>query len=118
MYTPLRLVLFDFDGTLCEFAFPGIGKQNDHQKELMAKLIQMKKEGHKLILWTNRGDNEKYPTLTEAINWCQEKGLEFDAINRNLPGQKKLSGWSPKVMADLYIDDKAVNIKDWKQVLN
>lgn len=110
-------IAVDFDGTLCEFAFPGIGKQNNHQKELMEKLIQMRKNGHKLILWTNRGDNENYPVLTEAINWCKEKGLEFDAINRNLPGQKKLSGWSPKIMADLYIDDKAININDWKTVL-
>jgi len=111
-------IAVDFDGTLCEHAFPGIGKQNEHQKELMVKLIQMRKEGHKLILWTNRGDNEDYPVLTEAINWCKEKGLEFDAINRNLAGQKKLSGYSPKVMADIYIDDLAVNIKDWKQALN
>ena len=44
-------------------------------------------------------------------------GLEFDAINQNLPGQKKLSGPSPKIMADIYIDDLAINIKDWKQIL-
>ena len=30
-------IAVDFDGTLCEFAFPGIGKQNEHQKELMTK---------------------------------------------------------------------------------
>ena len=80
-------------------------------------LIKMRKEGHKIILWTNRGDNEEYPVLTEAINWCKEKGLEFDAVNKNLPGQNKLSGPSPKVMADIYIDDLAINIKDWKQIL-
>lgn len=110
-------IAVDFDGTLCEFDFPKIGIQSPYQKELMTKLIQMRKDGHKLILWTNRGDNEKYPVLTEAINWCKEKGLEFDSINRNVAGQKKLSGYSPKVMADIYIDDLAVNIKDWKTKL-
>ena len=116
MSKKLRIAV-DFDGTLCEFAFPKIGKQTPDKKELMDTLIQMRKEGHKIILWTNRGDNEEYPVLTEAINWCKEKGLEFDAINQNIPGQKKLSGPSPKVMADIYIDDLAINIKDWKQIL-
>lgn len=116
MSKKLRIAV-DFDGTLCEFAFPKIGEQTPDKKELMDALIQMRKDGHKIILWTNRGDNEEYPVLTEAINWCKEKGLEFDAINQNIPGQKKLSGPSPKVMADIYIDDLAINIKDWKQIL-
>jgi uncharacterized HAD superfamily protein len=98
----------DFDGTLCEYAFPKIGEQKEHHKQLMNLLIKLREQGHKLILWTNRGDNEEYPVLTEAIAWCKEKGLEFDAINQNLPDQKKLSGHSPKIMADYYIDDKAL----------
>ena len=103
----LRIAV-DFDGTLCEYAFPKIGNQSDSQKELMNILINMRKNGHKIILWTNRGDNKEYPVLTEAVNWCKEKGLEFDAVNSNLPEQKKLSGYSPKIMADYYIDDKAL----------
>ena len=106
------VIAVDFDGTLCEFAFPKIGEQTEKQKELMNLLIYMKSQGHKLILWTNRGDNEEYPVLTEAIEWCKEKGLEFDAINQNLPDQKKLSGPSPKIMADFYIDDKALKWAD------
>ena len=110
-------IAVDFDGTLCDFAFPKIGKQTEDQKELMETLIQMRKDGHKLILWTNRGDNKEYPVLTEAIEWCRKKGLEFDAINQNLPDQKKLSGPSPKVMADIFIDDLAINVKDWRQII-
>jgi hypothetical protein len=116
MSKKLRIAV-DFDGTLCEFAFPEIGEQTSDKKELMDTLIQMRKDGHKIILWTNRGDNEEYPVLTEAIDWCKEKGLEFDAVNENLPDQKKISGFSPKVMADIYIDDLAINIKDWKEIL-
>ena len=110
-------IAVDFDGTLCDFAFPKIGKQTEDQKELMETLIQMRKDGHKLILWTNRGDNKEYPVLTEAIEWCRKKGLEFDVINQNLPDQKKLSGPSPKVMADIFIDDLAINVKDWRQII-
>jgi len=78
-------IAVDFDGTLCSYAFPKIGEQSEKHKQLTDILIRLKLEGHKLILWTNRGDNEKYKSLTEAINWCKSKGLEFDAINKNLP---------------------------------
>lgn len=104
----LLKIAVDFDGTLCEYNFPGIGEQTIHQKQLMNKLIEMRKLGHRIILWTNRGDNNQYKSLTEAVEWCKEKGLEFDAINENLPEQKKLSGYSPKIMADYYIDDKVL----------
>jgi hypothetical protein len=101
-------IAVDFDGTLCEYKFPGIGEQKPEHKQLIDILIKMRSQGHKLILWTNRGDNEQYKSLTEAIDWCKEKGLEFDAVNQNLPDQKKLSGYSPKIMADYYIDDKVL----------
>ena len=110
-------IAVDFDGTLCEFAFPDIGEQKLGHRSLMDKLIQLRNDGHKLILWTNRGNNKEYPVLTEAVEWCRERGLEFDAVNTNLPGQKKLSGPSPKIMADIYIDDLAVNVKDWRSAL-
>jgi hypothetical protein len=102
------VIAVDFDGTLCKYSFPGIGEQEEQHKQLMQVLIDLRKKGNKLILWTNRGDNEEYKSLTEAIEWCKEKGLEFDSINQNLPNQKKLSGYSPKIMANYYIDDKAL----------
>ena len=92
----------DFDGTLCEFDFPKIGKQTENHKKLLKTLIKLRDEGHKLILWTNRGDNEEYPVLTVAVEWCKERGLEFDAVNEN----------SPKIMADYYIDDKVLGFGD------
>ncbi len=101
------IIAVDFDGTLCEFAFPEIGEQTPKQRKLMDLLIESRLNGHHVILWTNRGDNDGYKSLSEAVAWCKEHGLEFDAINENLPGQKKLSGYSPKIIADMYIDDKA-----------
>jgi FMN phosphatase YigB (HAD superfamily) len=104
-------IAVDFDGTLCTYAFPGIGKQTENHKQLMDTLIRLRQNGHKLILWTNRGDNDKYKSLTEAVEWCRNKGLEFDEVNKNLPEKElsKLSGYSPKIMADYYIDDKALS---------
>ena len=113
-----KKIAVDFDGTLCEYAFPEIGKQNKEHRTLMNLLIKLRNDGHKIILWTNRGDNDEYKVLTEAIEWCRSKGLEFDAVNENLPDQKKLSGYSPKIMADLYIDDKALQFGDETSRLN
>ena len=104
------VIAVDFDGTLCEYAFPSIGKQTKQQKNLLDLLIKLREKGHYLILWTNRGDNEKLKCLSEVIEWCKQQGLEFDQINKNNPEReaKKLSGSSPKILADYYIDDKAL----------
>jgi hypothetical protein len=102
------VIAVDFDGTLCEYAFPEIGEQKQHHKDLLDLLIKIRQKGHKLILWTCRGDNEQYPCLSEAIDWCRKQGLNFDAINENIEGTKKLSGPSPKVVADYYLDDKSL----------
>jgi hypothetical protein len=110
------VIAVDFDGTLCEYAFPKIGEQKSYNKNLLEVLIEMRIKGHKLILWTCRGDNKEYPCLTEAIDWCKDQGLEFDAINENIPGTKKLSGPSPKVVADFYLDDKSLIFNEIKSL--
>lgn len=101
-------IAVDFDGTLCEYDFPRIGQQLQYHKDLLEVLINLRIKGHKLILWTCRGDNDEYPCLSEALQWCKNQGLEFDAVNENIKGTKKLSGPSPKVVADFYLDDKAI----------
>lgn len=93
----------DFDGTLCESEFPKIGAPNT---ALIQHLIKRRSEGNKVILWTCRV-NEK---VKEAIDWCKGFGLEFDAVNSNLPEVlAKWGGESRKIYADVYIDDKAIN---------
>lgn len=93
----------DFDGTLCESVFPDIGAPN---MELINHLIKRRKQGNKIILWTCRVNE----CLQEAVDWCNQFGLEFDAVNENLP--EKIEQWggdTRKIFADVYIDDKAVN---------
>ena len=93
----------DFDGTLCESIWPEIGAPNI---ALIEHLKKRRKKGNKIILWTCRiGDR-----LKEAVEWCKDYGLEFDAVNENLPEiLERFGGESRKVYADVYIDDKAVN---------
>ena len=97
------IVAVDFDGTLCEHQFPDIGKPNE---ELIGELVAFRALGNKLILWTCREGEH----LTQAIVWCEEHGLSFDAVNENVPSEfAKFVGAKRKIYAHLYIDDKAVN---------
>ena len=90
----------DFDGTLCINEYPNIG-QPIYKTIIFCK--ERKAEGHKLILWTCRSG--KY--LDEAVAWCKEQGLTFDAVNENLPEMIELfDNDCRKVFADYYIDDK------------
>ena len=93
----------DFDGTLCESVWPGIGAPNI---ALINHLINRRLQGNKIILWTCR-EGER---LQEAVDWCKRYGLRFDAVNDNLQELKDEFGNNPrKIAADAYIDDKAVN---------
>lgn len=95
-----KIYAIDFDGTLCESKFPDIGEPIPSAIEYVK---QLKEDGHKLILWTCRvGEN-----LNDAVKWCKEQGIEFDAVNENLQEViDEYGGDSRKVTADYYIDDK------------
>ena len=71
---------------------------------IICSLILAKKELQaKVILWTCRRDD----LLTEAVTFCKEYGLKFDAINENLPEVIEwMHGDSRKIYADWYIDDR------------
>lgn len=59
-----------------------------------------------MILWTCRVEEH----LKEAVDWCSKFGLEFDAVNDNLPENVEKYGNNPrKVYATCYIDDLAVD---------
>lgn len=97
-----KIYAFDFDGTLCQEAYPHIGKPNRHMIYLAKKL---KCNGHKLILWTCRCGK----SLEDAVDWCRSQGITFDAINSNLPETLQKYGTdSRKVTADYYVDDKGI----------
>lgn len=95
-----NIIAVDFDGTLCTNRWPEIGEPNN---ELIDYLKNRQRNGEKLILWTNRvGDR-----LTEAVAWCKERGLIFDAVNDNLPEIVEAFGANcRKIFANEYIDDR------------
>lgn len=92
------IIAMDFDGTI---------QLNDGRPNMKVinSLKNSKRNGARLILWTCREGNR----LAEAVRYCAGYGLRFDAINQNVPESIKSLGYDPrKVLADIYIDDKAV----------
>ena len=116
-----KLILcVDFDGTIVQDAFPNIGepRQGRFHRTFLEDLIYLQKKGHKIILWTCREGEH----LEQAVAFCKERGLVFDAVNDDLEEVKQKytdkleiwreSGRARKVFANYYIDDRAVGLGD------
>jgi hypothetical protein len=95
-----KKLAIDFDGTIVEDSFPGIGKSKTFAFETLKKL---QSEGFRLILWTYRHGK----TLEEAVEFCKKNGVEFYAVNSSFEGEVfDLQNQSRKIDADLFIDDR------------
>ena len=95
-----KIIAVDFDDTLCFSNWPELGEPNI---PLIKYLLKEKALGNKIILWTCRAGKP----LDDALLWCQEHGLSFDAINDNLPEIIEMYGNnSRKITCDYYIDDR------------
>lgn len=104
------IIAIDFDGTVVEDAYPKIGKE---QLFAFETLKALHKDRHKLILWTCRGGDK----LQEAVDFCRENGIEFYAVNSNYPGEVLDPNDSPKIVADLYVDDRILGgFPGWSEV--
>lgn len=119
MAAPKRIAI-DFDGTLCEFAFPQIGPIKHGAKEAVDIFRAL---GFKIIIWSCRtchwdydvygGDDPSEPTLErervkDMIAWLDKHGIAYDEIDDGSKG---------KPGADYYIDDKGLRFTDnWNDI--
>ena len=94
------IIAVDFDGTCVTHEYPRVGRSVGAEEVLLSWVAS----GHQLILWTMRSGQE----LSAAVSWFAERGIPLLGINEN-PQQL---GWtsSPKVYAQMYIDDAALGI--------
>jgi len=99
-FTGIKIAV-DFDGTIVDHEYPGIGKE-----KLFAfqTLKELEKLGTRLILWTFRTGKE----LDDAVAYCRDNGIEFYAINKNYPEEIFDETVSRKIDADIYIDDRNI----------
>ena len=97
-----KIIAVDFDGTLCYSDWPALGDPNER---LISYLRSWRDQGNKLILWTCRAGK----ALEDAVAWCRDQKLEFDAVNDNLPEIVEMYGNnSRKISCDYYIDDRSL----------
>ena len=91
---------FDIDGTLCT------NTEGDYERaeplvEVIARVNALYEGGHRILLMTARGSTT---------------GIDWRAITENqlkIWGVKYHGLWLGKPTADMYVDDKAINVKDW-----
>jgi hypothetical protein len=103
-------IAVDFDGTIVEHKYPAIGKEMLFAFETLRAL---QKQNHQLILWTLRSGKE----LDEAVEYCRQRGVEFYAVNRSYPEEVRDLSVSPKIDADVFIDDRNVGgFPGWGEV--
>ncbi|MBT8273722.1 MAG: hydrolase [Bacteroidia bacterium] len=109
LYNKLTIAV-DFDGTIVEDAYPGIGKPKIFAFET---LIKLQEDGHRLILWTYRhGDR-----LDAAVEFCKKKGVDFYCVNKSFPEEDFDNTKSRKIHADLFIDDRNIGgVLGWGEV--
>lgn len=91
-------IAVDFDGTCVTHEYPNIGKDIG----AVPVLKKLTDSGHKIILNTMRSGDK----LKEAMQWFTDNNIPLYGANEN-PTQKSWTE-SPKVFANLYIDDAAL----------
>lgn len=92
------VIAIDFDGTCVTHEYPYMGSDIG----AVPVLKELADAGYHLVLNTMRsGKTEK-----EAVKWFKENDIPLYGVNCN-PDQKSWTK-SPKVFADLYIDDSAL----------
>ena len=98
---PYRIIGVDFDGTLAvtKGTYPKIQKPI---QEIIDYVLEEQRKGAYLILITMRENEE----LVQAVEWCKKQGIDFDAVNDNLPHMKEFFKNNPrKIFCNEYIDD-------------
>jgi hypothetical protein len=91
-------IAVDFDGTCVTHEYPHVGKDIG----AVPVLKSLAAKGHHLILNTMRSGKE----LQDAVDWFKTNDIPLYGVNES-PCQKEWTQ-SPKVFANLYIDDAAL----------
>ena len=119
----------DFDNTICLDEWPYVGPELPSAIDFLKEL---KSKGVRLILITQRtidypiycpelkeyleetgraGRPGTVDILSPAIEYCRDRGLEFDFINSNPLWEAETQDPGRKIYADLYIDDHNFGIQ-------
>lgn len=91
---------FDIDGTVCTNTEGAYDKASPFP-DVIARITRLRTAGHRILLYTARGSTTGIDWRETTLRQLKEWGLEHDGLFMGKP------------TADLYVDDKAINFKDW-----
>jgi uncharacterized HAD superfamily protein len=110
-----KLILsIDFDGTICDLAYPKIGELKKDASIYIRKLYN---EGHYIIINTCRSGKFE----GHAQEFLDNAMIPYHYINSNLPHVIEMySADCRKISADIYIDDKCLMglPETWEEIYN
>ena len=97
---------FDIDGTICSLTHGGIYKHAEPFNDIIESINTLYDEGHTIKMFTARGSVSGVD-YTDLTVWQLEKwGVKYHELIMN-----------KKPHYDLLIDDKAVNVEDWRRCM-
>jgi hypothetical protein len=104
------IIGIDFDGTICEHEYPGIGKLLPKASEVINKIHEF----HKIIIITCRHTSQD---IGNMVMFLKAHNIPYDLINENDPELIEQMGDCRKVHADVYIDDHNLGgFSGWEDV--
>lgn len=108
---PFRVVI-DFDGTIVEYKYPEIGPL---KKDAVRAITLLKESGCYIIITSCRANSTLYPSLLQRAN--QLHLIQMFLIENGIPFDEVDDGTQGKIVADIYIDDHAIEFKDnWDEI--
>jgi hypothetical protein len=97
-----KIVLVDFDGTLCQFAYPAMGMPIPGARQFMKSLIS---RGLKPVVWSSRmssdvnTEEERAQSIERIAKWLHEHRIPYDSIDTGNSGKRHCLA---------YVDDRGV----------
>ncbi len=103
------VIAVDFDGTICEHAFPECGELKPGAK----KVLDLLSKQFDIVISSCRTskmfEHEGGKYVREMIRFLKEHEIPYSRID---------GGDEGKIVADAYVDDKAIRFTTWASVLN
>lgn len=109
-----KTICIDFDGVIHDYSKGYEGKNvfGEMIKGADTATKVLKKKGWTIIIFTTRPDSDA------LRKWLKDHDVTFDYINEN-PDQPGDSGDKSKLIADIYLDDRAICFRgQWDWAIN